>query len=144
MSPPSWAPFPTLAPSHPSRSSQSTELSSLCCAAAPHWLSMSHPLVYMCQCCSPSFSHPPSPNTVSTTPFSASASLLLPCKHQSQWPSSENLQPLNAAESVEKWKSSCTVSGNANWYSHYGEQYGGSLLPRLLSCFSRIRFCATP
>ena len=22
---------------------------------------------------------------------------------------------------------SCTVGGNVNWYSHYGEQYGGSL-----------------
>ena len=28
---------------------------------------------------------------------------------------------------VEKRKPSCTVSGNVNWYSHYGELYGGSL-----------------
>ena len=28
---------------------------------------------------------------------------------------------------MEKNKLSCTVGGNVNWYSHYGEQYGGSL-----------------
>ena len=28
---------------------------------------------------------------------------------------------------VEKREPSCTVGGNVNWYSHYGEQYGGSL-----------------
>ena len=28
---------------------------------------------------------------------------------------------------MEKRDSSYTVGGNANWYSHYGEQYGGSL-----------------
>ena len=33
----------------------------------------------------------------------------------------------NAEESVEKREPSCTVGGNVNWYSHYGEQYGGSL-----------------
>ena len=27
----------------------------------------------------------------------------------------------------EKREPSCTVGGNVNWYSHYGEQYGGSL-----------------
>ena len=27
---------------------------------------------------------------------------------------------------VEKREPSCTVGGNVNWYSHYGEQYGGS------------------
>ena len=30
-------------------------------------------------------------------------------------------------EGVEKREPSCTVGGNVNWYSHYGEQYGGSL-----------------
>ena len=35
---------PTL-PLHPSRSSQSTELSSLCYAAASHWLTVSHKVV---------------------------------------------------------------------------------------------------
>ena len=28
---------------------------------------------------------------------------------------------------MEKSEPSCTVGGNVNWYSHYGEQYGGSL-----------------
>ena len=27
---------------------------------------------------------------------------------------------------MEKREPSCTVGGNVNWYSHYGEQYGGS------------------
>ena len=30
-------------------------------------------------------------------------------------------------EDVEKRETSCTAGGNVNWYSHYGEQYGGSL-----------------
>ena len=28
---------------------------------------------------------------------------------------------------MEKKKHTCTVGGNANWYSHYEEQYGYSL-----------------
>ena len=28
---------------------------------------------------------------------------------------------------VEKKEPSCTIGGNVNWYSHHGEQYGGSL-----------------
>ena len=47
--------------------------------------------------------------------------------HQSEWPLSKSLQTINAGEGVEKREPSCTVGGNANWYSHYGEQYGGSL-----------------
>ena len=27
-------------------------------------------------------------------------------------------------EGMEKWEPSCTVGGNVNWYSHYGEKYG--------------------
>ena len=46
---------------------------------------------------------------------------------QSEWPSSKNLQTINAEEGVEKREPSCTVGGNVNWYSHYGEQYAGSL-----------------
>ena len=30
-------------------------------------------------------------------------------------------------EGVEKREPSCTIGGNVNWYSHYREQYGGSL-----------------
>ena len=47
--------------------------------------------------------------------------------HQSEWPSSTKLQTINAGEGVEKREPSCTVGGSVNWYSHYGEQYGGSL-----------------
>ena len=39
----------------------------------------------------------------------------------------KNLQTINAGEGVEKREPSCTVGGNVNRYSHYGEQYGGSL-----------------
>ena len=47
--------------------------------------------------------------------------------HWSEWPSSKNLQSINAGEGVEKREPSCTVGGNVNGCSHYGEQYGGSL-----------------
>ena len=30
-------------------------------------------------------------------------------------------------EDVEKREHLCTVSGNVNWYSHYGKQYKGSV-----------------
>ena len=39
----------------------------------------------------------------------------------------KNLQTINAGEGVEKREHFCTVGGNVNWHSHYGEQYGGSL-----------------
>ena len=56
-------------------------------------------------------------------------SMPLPIKEQDCHfrPSSKNLQTTNAGEGVEKRGPSCTVGGNVNWYSHYGEQYGGSL-----------------
>ena len=41
--------------------------------------------------------------------------------------SPKRVQIINAGEGVEKRKSSYTVGGNVNWYSHCGEQYGGSL-----------------
>ena len=34
--------------------------------------------------------------------------------HQSEWPSSKNLQTRNAGEGVEKREPSCTVGGNVN------------------------------
>ena len=37
---------------------------------------------------------------------------------------SKNLQTINAGEVVEEREPSCTVGGNVNWCSHYGEQYG--------------------
>ena len=39
----------------------------------------------------------------------------------------KNLQTINTGEGMEKREPSYTVSGNVNWYSHYGEQYGVSL-----------------
>ena len=47
--------------------------------------------------------------------------------HHSEWPLSKSLQIVNAGEGVKKRESSCTVSRNVSWYSHYGKQYGGSL-----------------
>ena len=38
-----------------------------------------------------------------------------------------NLRTINAGEDVEKRKSSYTLCGSVNWYSHYGKQYGDSL-----------------
>ena len=46
--------------------------------------------------------------------------------HQSEWPSSKNLQTISSGEGVEKREPSCTVGGNVKWYSYYGEQYGNS------------------
>ena len=46
--------------------------------------------------------------------------------HWSEWPLSKYLQTINVGEGVEKREPSCTVGGNVNWYSHYGEQYRGS------------------
>ena len=46
--------------------------------------------------------------------------------HQSEWPSSKSLQTINAGEGVKKREPSYNVCGNANWYNHYGEQYGDS------------------
>jgi len=34
--------------------------------------------------------------------------------HQSEWPSTKNLQTINAGEGVEKRESSCTAGGNVN------------------------------
>ena len=39
----------------------------------------------------------------------------------------QSLQAINAGEGGEKREPSYTVGGNANYHSHYGEQYGVSL-----------------
>ena len=39
----------------------------------------------------------------------------------------KNLQTVNAGEDVEKREPYCTVGGNVNRYSHYGERYGDFL-----------------
>ena len=49
MFPPSCVSLPPSL-SHPSRWSQSAELISLCCAAASHWLSILHLMVYVGPC----------------------------------------------------------------------------------------------
>ena len=41
-------------------------------------------------------------------------------------PSSKRLQTISAGEGMEKKEPSYIVGGNANWYNHYGEQYGDS------------------
>ena len=38
----------------------------------------------------------------------------------------QSLQTVSAGEGVMKREPSYTVGGNANWYSHYGEQCGDS------------------
>ena len=53
---------------------------------------------------------------------------------------SKSLQTINVREGVEKREHSYTVGGNANYYGHYGEQYGDSLKPgnkTAISQFSR-------
>ena len=47
--------------------------------------------------------------------------------HAGRWLLSKSLQTINAGERVEKREPSYTVDGNANYYSHYGEQCGDSL-----------------
>ena len=49
---------------------------------------------------------------------------------QSEWLLSKSLQTVNAGEGVEKRERSYMVGGNANYYSHYGEQCGDSLKNR--------------
>ena len=47
--------------------------------------------------------------------------------HQSEWPTSKNLQIINVGEDVKKKNSTYTVGRNVNSCSHYGEEYGGFL-----------------
>ena len=39
----------------------------------------------------------------------------------------KNLHTVHAGEGVEKREPSYTIGGNVNWFSYYGDQYGGSL-----------------
>ena len=77
ISPLSWA-FLLSSLSHPSRTSESTNLISLCHAAASHQPTILHSVVYICWC----YSHfiPASPShPMSSSPFSMPISLFLPC-----------------------------------------------------------------
>ena len=47
--------------------------------------------------------------------------------HQSEKPPSKSLQTINAGEGEEKREPSYIAGGNANWYSHYGEECVDSL-----------------
>ena len=47
--------------------------------------------------------------------------------HQSEEPTVKSPQTINVGKGVAKRESFDAVSGNVNWYSQYGEQYGGSL-----------------
>ena len=47
------------------------------------------------------------------------------CQSERLW--SKSLQAINAGKVVEKREPSHPLGGNANWYSHYGEQCGDSL-----------------
>ena len=38
---------------------------------------------------------------------------------------SKTIQTINDREGGERRELSYTAGGNVNWYSHYGEQYGG-------------------
>ena len=56
-SPPSWNFIPPPTPSHLSRLSQSTKLSSLCYTTAAHWLSVLYIVMFMFQCYSLNLFH---------------------------------------------------------------------------------------
>ena len=45
----------------------------------------------------------------------------------SEWPSSKDLWIVNAVVGVEKKGTAYITGRNVNWYTHYGEQSGGSL-----------------
>ena len=51
----------------------------------------------------------------------------------------ENLQTVNAGEGVGRKEPSYSVGRAVNWYSHYGEQYGGSLKTKNRTT---IEFCS--
>ena len=71
--------------SHPAVLSQSAQLSPLCYAVVCCWLSVLPMAAYICQCCFSPFI-PPTPSPAgSTSPFSMSASLVLPCKSIHQY-----------------------------------------------------------
>ena len=76
-------PLPSLAsplpPSHPSRSSQSVSLGSLCCAETSRQLSILHPIVCICWCCFLHSSLSLPPHCVHSS-FSIPMSPFLPCK----------------------------------------------------------------
>ena len=88
---PSW----TLPSSHPSRLSQSTELSSVCYMGAPHWLSILYMVVYTCQSQSPFYY---------SVPLNYVPLFLTPWTIAYQAPlSSTNSQSLLTFKSLNQW-----------------------------------------
>ena len=59
------------------------------------------------------------------TKIKTTMSFVITNLHQSEWPSSKNLQTINAREGEEKREPSYIV-GNTTWYKYYGKQCGGS------------------
>ena len=65
-----------------------------------------------------------------------STSLLEKCRSELQGdvPSHQSARPLSKKSTKDKFQREnghlCSVGGNVNWYSHYGEQCGGSLKPK--------------
>ena len=60
----------------------------------------------------------------------------------SERPSSKRTQITNAGEDAGKRKSSYTVSGNVNWYSHCGNQPGGFSKKLKLNYHMTQQFCS--
>ena len=56
----------------------------------------------------------------------------------------KNPQTINAGKGVERRESSYTVGGDVNWYSHYEEQYGGSLKKSTIVLPWRRKWQPTP
>ena len=54
----------------------------------------------------------------------------------------KNPQTVNPGETVERRELSYTVDGNVNWYSHYGEHYGGSLKHYLNRATIHVHACS--
>ena len=46
--------------------------------------------------------------------------------HLSEWLKGTTQETTDIGKEAEEGKYFCPVGGNANWYSHYGKQYGCS------------------
>ena len=57
-----------------------------------------------------------------------------------EWPSSKNLQMINAGEGVKKKEASYTAGWNVNWYSHYEEMENSMKVPEKTKYRTTIGF----
>ena len=62
---------------------------------------------------------PPSPLTT-CPPFLRKPPLIILFQNVPEWPSSKQLQTITAGKGAEKREPFCTVDGNVNWDSYYG------------------------